>query len=75
MHTRYLDHQQGKEPIASVAYFCYTVLLASAGNHGDRLRHVARKLRISASVLEKIRRVASTKGDHKQERRQVFRTN
>ena len=45
-----------------MAYFCYTVLLASVGNRADGLRHIATKLRISANVLEKIRRVASTKG-------------
>jgi hypothetical protein len=57
MYGRYIGHLQGKEHLASMAYFCVTVL--SAGRRRDV---VAKKYQISRSILTKLSHLASEKG-------------
>ena len=59
MFNRYIGYLEGSEPLASMAYFCLTVLLSSEG--GD-LSATARRYSISSQLLKRIRVLASTKG-------------
>lgn len=59
MWQRYLGYQNGKEPLLSMAYFCLTVVLASAGGR----RAAAKKYRIEYAVLRKFGELTSTRGD------------
>ena len=75
MHSRFLDHQQGKEPIASVAYFCYTVLLASAGNQATDSATSPENSVSAPMCSRRSGALLQRRGDHKHERRKAFRTN
>ncbi len=62
MYERYCGYRQGKEPLAAMAYFCQTVLEASAkGNRGQR-RAAAKKYRIDLAALSTLGRLAAKKG-------------
>ncbi len=62
MYLRYAGHHEGREPLASMAYFCLTVLEASTGKRQKRLKAAARKYCIDQKVLTNLSRLASTKG-------------
>jgi hypothetical protein len=57
MYDRYTGHLQGKEPLASMAYFCVTVLLA-----GKRRDVAVKKYQISTPILRKLTRLVTKKG-------------
>jgi hypothetical protein len=57
MYGRYTGHLKGKEPLASMAYFCLTVLLA-----GRDRAVAAKKYRISKTILTTLGRLATEKG-------------
>ena len=58
MHTRLAGYRQGHEPLASMAYFCLTVLEAKfSGRHGT-----ARTCNIDPAVLSKIGYLTAKKG-------------
>ena len=56
---RYQGYRQGREPLPSMAYFCLTFLQASAGGRDN----AAREFKISSSVLNRIGRLTSERGD------------
>ena len=58
MYSRYIGHIEGKELLASMTYFCLTVLERKAGSR----KAVAEKYRISNRLLDKIGTLASAKG-------------
>lgn len=62
MHQRYMGYRQGNEPLASMAYFCLTVLEHSTGQKKNRRRAAAKKYQIDLSVLNKIGWLADGKG-------------
>ena len=62
MYTRYMGYRRGNEPLASMAYFCLTVLEHST-NREEKGEHAAvKKYQIGKSVLKKIRVLSSRKG-------------
>ena len=62
MYTRYMGYRRGHEPLASMAYFCLTVLEHST-NREEKGEHAAvKKYQIGKSVLKKIRVLSSRKG-------------
>ncbi len=60
MYDRYMGFRQGREPLASMAYFCLTVLEYS---HGKREK-AAKTYGIDLAVLKKIGYLSSEKGGH-----------
>ena len=62
MYLRYAGYHEGKEPLASMAYFCLTVLEASTGKRRERLKAAATKYCIDQQVLKNLGRLCSTKG-------------
>ena len=65
MYQRYKGFTEGKEPLASMAYYCLTVIESNAGGR----RKAATNLGIEFSVLEKLGELTSTKGDPKEARK------
>ena len=63
---RYEMYRQDKEPLASMAYFCLTVIEALAG--GSR-RRAAKTLVVDFSILDTLGRLVSQKGDAKTARK------
>lgn len=61
MHQRYMGYRQGNEPLASMAYFCLTVLEHSMGQKRGR-RAAAHEYKIDFSVLDRIGKLSSKKG-------------
>ena len=59
MRNRYMDYRQGREPLASTAYFCFDVFTKLLG--GD-LKDSAEKHKISRNLVERVRTLASRKG-------------
>ena len=57
MWDRYMGYRQGREPLASMAYFCLDVL-----EHPEGKRAAAHKYQISSKLLAKIRQLSSTRG-------------
>ena len=62
MYTRYMGYRRGNEPLASMAYFCLTVLEHSTSLEGKGEHAADRKYQIGKSVLKKIRVLSSRKG-------------
>ena len=61
MHMRYIGYRRGKEPLASMAYFCLTVLEHTVVG-SNRRRKVAGEWRIEETVLGRISKLSSTRG-------------
>lgn len=57
MHSRYMDYLQGREHLATMAYFCLTVLVGSMGRKVAAKRHQVEK-----SILDMIGCLSSKKG-------------
>lgn len=61
MHVRYIGYRQNEEPLASMAYFCLTVL-----EHGvqppRRRETAASRWRIDKAVLDRVAELSSTRG-------------
>ena len=62
MLDRYLGYREHREPLPSMAYFCFTVLRNSQGPSSNRLSAVARYYGIREDVLGTLSRLSSTKG-------------
>ena len=62
MHQRYMGYRQGNEPLASMAYFCLTVLEHSMGSEKIGRRAAAGEYRIAFLVLDRIGKLSSEKG-------------
>lgn len=58
--TRYQGYLKGREPLLSMAYFCYTVLTWSTGGNAVE---AARHYQISRPVLSKLSELTSTRTD------------
>ena len=61
MYVRYIGHRQGEEPLASMAYFCLTVLEHSV-QPPKRREKTARRWRIEETVLDRVAELSSTRG-------------
>ena len=59
MLHRYLGYRQGREPLPSMAYFCYEVF---AKRLGKDAQHAAEKHKISHKLVKRVRNMASNKG-------------
>jgi hypothetical protein len=59
MWFRFVGHKEGREPLPGMAYFCLTVLRATAGGE----RQAAAAYEIDRDVLRKIGELSSTRGD------------
>lgn len=66
---RYQGYLGGCEPLPSMAYFCLTVLEATAGGKGDRRQRAAKTYGIEKPVLDKIGELASRPGDRSSARK------
>lgn len=62
MYDRYMGYRQGREPLASMAYFCLTVVEQSTGRKSGGRRAAAREFQVSGKVLGKIARLSSEGG-------------
>ena len=66
MYDRFQGYRLGREPLASMAYFCVTVLETSAGQtckKGEQVREAAaKKYGIQPKVLRKIAKLSSERG-------------
>ena len=62
MLDRYLGYRERREPLPSIAYFCYTVLCNSHGPSSTRRSAVGRYYGIREDVLGTLSRLSSTKG-------------
>lgn len=58
MYTRYMGYRRGREPLASMAYFCLTVLEYSMGGRCK----AAQEYQIARNVLKKIGELSSERG-------------
>ena len=61
MHIRYLGFRKNEEPLASMAYFCLTVLEHSV-QPPRRREKAARRWRIDRAALDRIAALSSTRG-------------
>ena len=62
MHQRFMGYRQGNEPLASMAYFCLTVLEYATGQKRNRRKAAVQKYKIDLSVLNKIAELSSERG-------------
>ena len=62
MFVRYAEYREGREPLATMAYFCLDVLRASTGKRRGRLAAAARRYRISERALNRLTNLTSNKG-------------
>lgn len=62
MHQRYMGYRQGYEPLASMAYFCLSILEHSMGAKKKGRRAAAHEYKIDFSVLDRIGKLSSEKG-------------
>ena len=59
MLHRYLGYRQGREPLPSMAYFCYEVF---AKRFDKDAKHAARRHKISHKLVKQVSNLASNKG-------------
>ena len=62
MFFRYAGYREGREPLATMAYFCLDVLLATTGKRKGRLKAAAKRYRVSQRVLNRLSDLTSKKG-------------
>jgi len=62
MYDRYVGYRRGKEPLASMAYFCLTVVEQSIGHKSGKRREAAKQYQISQGILDEIGKLSSGKG-------------
>ena len=58
MHHRFMCYREGREPLASMAYFCLTILEESAGGR----RNAASKFQTEKGVLDKLGELSTNRG-------------
>lgn len=63
LYLRYQGYLAGREPLPGMAYFCLTVLEASAGCKRGRRAFAAKAYRIDKEVLDKMGELTSCRGD------------
>ena len=61
LYDRYMGYRQGKEPLASLAYFCLTILERSTEKTNSR-KVAAETYGVKLEVLKKIGHLSSEKG-------------
>ena len=59
MLNRYIGYRQGREPLPSMAYFCYEVF---AKRLGKDAKHAAEKHKIAHKLIRRVSNLASNKG-------------
>ena len=57
--TRYEGYLRGREPLLPMAYFCLTVIEAAYNGRANAAKH----LNVAEAFLDRIGKLASTKGD------------
>ena len=62
MHQRYLGYRGGREPLASMANFCLTVLEASTGKRKRKRSAAARLYNVDERILTKIGELSAHRG-------------
>ena len=62
MYDRYMGYRQGKEPLASMAYFCLTILELSTKEERNRRKMASKMYGIELGVLDKIGHLSSERG-------------
>ena len=62
MFERYLRYRSGREHLATMAYFCLTVLETSTPQRGSARKAAAKRYSIDEPVLRRIGELTSTKG-------------
>ena len=62
IYQRYMGYRQSNEPLASMAYFCLTVLESMTGQNKNRQKVAAQQFQIDNAVLNKIGELSSKKG-------------
>ena len=62
MHQRFMGYRQQNEPLASMAYFCLTVLENTMGQNYKPRKAAAQKYQIDEAVLNNIGDLSSEKG-------------
>ena len=62
MHQRYLGYRSGREPLASMANFCLTVLAASTGKRNGSRPAAARMYNVDKQILAKIGELSAHRG-------------
>ena len=64
MLHRYMGYRQGREPLASMAYFCSDVFVYRLGDglKDNAIKHSAIKHSISGKLVKKVRMLASERG-------------
>ncbi len=62
MHQRYLGYRSGREPLASMANFCLTVLEASTGKQRGMRAGAARIYNVDKRILDKIGELSAHRG-------------
>jgi hypothetical protein len=59
MWQRYQGYREGREPLLSMAYFCFTLIRARA----NTLKEAADRIAIDQKILKKLSEITSTGGD------------
>ena len=62
MYQRYMGYCRGREPLASMAYFCLTVLEHSTGKKKGTRPAAGKKYQIGKQVLDRIGELSAEKG-------------
>ena len=62
MHQRYLGYRAGREPLASMANFCLTVLEASTGSRKGARAAAAKLYDVDKRILDKIGELSAHRG-------------
>lgn len=62
MYQRYMGYRQGNEPLASMAYFCLTVVQILSRQKNNQRKTSAKKYQIDEAILDKIGDLSSEKG-------------
>jgi len=63
LYNRWIDYIEGREKILSMAYFCLTVIVNSAGVSKNRRKIAALKYKIDINVLNTLGKLSSEYGD------------
>ena len=62
MYDRYMNYRRGREPLASMAYFCLTVIEHSIGKQSGRRREAAKKHQVFLGVFNEVGKLSSERG-------------
>ena len=62
MYDRYMAYRRGREPLQSMAYFCWTVIEHSIRKQSGKRREAAKMYEVSQGVLNEIAKLSSERG-------------